>query len=66
MAVWKILICRAYASDQGQECDPLWEILCLPASRRGTGFSREGGIYDDENVLNVLAASRLKPVPRHQ
>jgi hypothetical protein len=44
----------------------LWEILCLPASRRGTGFSREGGISDNQAVLNVLASSRLKPVPRHQ
>jgi hypothetical protein len=44
----------------------LWEIPCLPASRRGTGFSREGGISDDEDGLNVLASSRLKPVSLHQ
>jgi hypothetical protein len=29
-----------------------------------TGFSREGCMAADDNMLNVLAFSRLKPVPR--
>ncbi|WP_095094217.1 hypothetical protein [Pseudomonas sp. Irchel 3A5] len=33
---------------------------------RGTGFSREGGMSDDENAVLVLASSRLKPVPRQR
>ena len=40
----------------------LWEILCPPA-RRGTGYSREGGISDDKDAANVPASLRLKPVP---
>ncbi len=39
--------------------------LCWPAmhSTSGTGFSREGGISDDKYRGDVLASSRLKPVP---
>ena len=29
MAGRKILICKAHASDQGQECSPLWELSLL-------------------------------------
>ncbi len=30
---------------------------------RGTGFSREGDISDEENLAYLMASSRLKPVP---
>jgi hypothetical protein len=44
----------------------LGEILCLPASLfRGSGFSLAGkAAYADADSVNVLASSRLKPVPR--
>jgi hypothetical protein len=34
-----------------------------PPNPSGTGFSREGGISGDEFWGDVLASSRLKPVP---
>jgi hypothetical protein len=34
--------------------------------RRGTGFSRESGIFDDPFWMAGLALSRLKPVALHQ
>jgi hypothetical protein len=31
---------------------------------RGTGFSREGNITDDDEAVDLPALSRLKPVPQ--
>ncbi len=38
-------------------------MLACNALSSGTGFSREGGISDSKHGVDVLASSRLKPVP---
>jgi hypothetical protein len=38
-------------------------MLACNALSSGTGFSREGGISDSKDGVDVLASSRLKPVP---
>ena len=38
--------------------------LACNAHSCGTGFSREGGISGDQFRADVLASSRLKPVPQ--
>ena len=38
--------------------------LACNAHTCGTGFSREGGRFDDAYAENVPASSRLKPVPQ--
>ena len=39
-------------------------MLACNALSSGTGFSREGGISDSKHGVDVLASSRLKPVPQ--